>query len=164
MKQADNGFDGRVSNVKPAEKRPRMLESVFTSTPFCKAIVAQEIPPRAGEMSRSDKRGPSAGEAMPQIVEADAGQSVAVRHAVEHMEQIRPVMSTTQRIRCTPFSEIHRTLHKLLPYGARQKGTPGLVFVCLDVKESCRSFLKSALPRRRRSAQRPTEDDSASRP
>ena len=50
-----------------------MLESVFTSTPFCKAIVAKGIPPRAGEMSRDDKRGPSAGEAMPQIVEADAG-------------------------------------------------------------------------------------------
>ena len=72
-KQADNVFDGKVSSVKPAEKWPRMLDSVFTSTPFCKAIVAKEIPPHAGEMSRSDKRGPSAGEAMPQIVEADAG-------------------------------------------------------------------------------------------
>ena len=59
--------------MKPAEKWPRMLESVFTSTPFCNTIVANEIPPRAGEMSRSDKRGPSAGEAMAQIVEADAG-------------------------------------------------------------------------------------------
>ena len=63
----------KVSRVKPAEKWPRILDNVFTSTPFCRAIVAKEIPPRAGEMSRSDKRGPSAGEAMPQIVEADAG-------------------------------------------------------------------------------------------
>lgn len=74
--------------MNPAEKCPRMLESVFTSTPFCKAIVANEIPPRAGEMSQSDKRGQSAGEAMPQIVEPDAGQACAVKDTMQHVQHI----------------------------------------------------------------------------
>ena len=89
---------GKVSSVKPAEKWPRMLDSVFMSTPFCRAIVAKEIPPRAGEMSRSDKRGPSAGEAMSQIMEPDAGQSGAIQYAVEHVQYaVRGNRSVRQR-------------------------------------------------------------------
>ena len=56
-----------VSSVKLALVCPRIPESVFGSTPLVSAWGAKEIPPRAGEMSRSDKRGASADEAMPQI-------------------------------------------------------------------------------------------------
>ena len=49
----------KVSSMNPAEKCPRMLESVFTSTPFGKAIILNEIPPARGIFHEVTKGGNS---------------------------------------------------------------------------------------------------------
>ena len=67
---------------------PSHIWMSFSATPSRYRSVAQEIPPRAGEMSRSDKRGPSAGEAMPQIVKADSPKSVLFQKDREMRRQI----------------------------------------------------------------------------